>query len=309
MALNIEFNGNTYPATYNTQTGYFELNLTAPEEGGVYQIDATYTDALGQVSTASELVRVLLNFIDVELQPKTFMWIFDHKDLTTKGCVEIQDYELNIDEETNATSIITILKDTGAVARDYVIIKKNNEKIYWGIIEEIANEDGDKVYTYQLKYLTNLFDRNIKLEYESMIRTTGIEDFIATEIAYNFMGSTDTFINLQYLEVTVKTHTKKQIGVSNVENGIYNLHTWMTNCTQNYNITYDFEIETDNLGVTRLKITIQNTEPEKEIIDVNAQPISNYQEVFETDVTAKVTCLYSMMRRSGKPTENITYIY
>lgn len=131
MALTIDYNGYTYTATYNEQTGYFELNLTAPEEGGVYTIDALYTDPLGETSTASETIRVLLNFIDIELQPKTFMWIFDHKDLSVKGCVEIQDYEINIDEETNATSIITILKDVGATARDYIVVKKNNEKVYW----------------------------------------------------------------------------------------------------------------------------------------------------------------------------------
>lgn len=131
MALTIEYNGQTYTATYNPQTRYFELNLVAPDEGGIYGIDAEYVDPLGETSTASTNIRVMLNFIDVQLQPKTFMWVFDHKDLSVKGCVEIQDYEINIDEETNATSIITILKDIGAAARDYIVIKRNNEKVYW----------------------------------------------------------------------------------------------------------------------------------------------------------------------------------
>lgn len=131
MALSIDFNENTYSATYNPQTGYYELNLTAPNEGGVYTIDATYIDVFGNTSTASDLLRVILNFIDIQLQPKTFMWIFDYKDLSVKGCVEIQDYEINIDEETNATSIIKVLKDVGAKARDFIVIKKNNEKVYW----------------------------------------------------------------------------------------------------------------------------------------------------------------------------------
>lgn len=131
MALTIDFNGNTYSATFNVQTGYFELNLTAPETGGVYQIDATYVDVFDQVSTAQDFIRVLAEVIDIQLQPKTFMWVFDYKDLSVKGCVEIQDYEINIDEETNATSTITILKDTGAKARDFIVIKKDNEKVFW----------------------------------------------------------------------------------------------------------------------------------------------------------------------------------
>jgi len=294
MALSLTFNGTTYTPTYNTQTGYFEINLTAPETGGIYQADATYTDVFGQVSTAQEIIRVILDFIDIQLQPKTFMWVFDYKDLSVKGCVEIQDYEINIDEETNATSFVKILKDINAKARDYVVIKKNNEKVFWGIIQEISNEDGDKVYTYSLKYITNMFDRDIKLENESLISSTGVEDFLADAIVYNFMGSSDTFINLNYLTVTVKSHTKKVVKVSNVENGIYNLHTWMTNCTQNYNIVYDFDVKDTQYGY-KLTLDIENKTPTKEIIDVNAQPISNYNEVFETDVTAKVTCLYDYM--------------
>lgn len=300
MPLSIEFNENTYSATYNAQTGYFELNLTAPEIGGVYQIDAQYTDYEGEISTATDFIRVIQKIIDIQLQPKTFMWIFDHKDLSVKGCVEIQDYEINIDEETNATSIINILKDTNATSKDFVVIKKNNEKVYWGIIQEISNEDGDKVYQYTLKYLSNMFDRNVKLENENLIRTTGIEDFIATTITNNFIDNSDTFINLDYLELEVLTHTPKETSVSNVENGIYNLHTWMTNCTQNYNITYDFDVEISG-AEGKLILTIKNQEPTKEIIDTNAQPISNYEEVFETDVTAKVTCMYSMLNGEENP--------
>lgn len=305
--LSIEFNDTTYSATYNQQTGYFELNLVAPDVGGIYSVDATYTDPLGEVSTDSEIIRVILNFIEVQLQPKTFMWIFDHKDLSVKGCVEIQDYEINIDEETNATSMITILKDTGATARDYIVIKKNNEKVYWGVIQEISNNDGDKVYTYTTKYISNMFDRNIKLENEALIRSTGIEDFLADAITNNFISNSDTFINLDYLVVNPTTHTKKETSVSNVGNGIYNLHTWLTNCTQNYDIVYDFDIDEID-GEYKLVVTIKNQSLTKEIIDTNAQPISNYNEVFETDVTAKVTCLYDMLNDEENPGQYTIYL-
>lgn len=298
MSLSIEFNGTTYNATFNSQTGYYELDLTAPATSGIYGIEANYSNFLGDTATATENIRVMLKVVDVELQPKTFMWIFNHKDLSVRDCVEIQDYEINIDEETNATSIFRILKDTGATANDYVLIKKNNQKVYWGIIKEISNEDGDKVYQYSVKYLSNMFDRNVKLEDENIIRDDGIEDFIATTITNNFIDNSDTFINLDYLEIVVNSHTPKETSVSNVNNGIYNLHTWMTNCTQNYNITYTFDIDTEN---EKLVLTIENEEQTKEIIDTNAQPISNYHEVFETDVTAKVTCLYSKLNGEDNP--------
>ena len=217
---------------------------------------------------------------------KVFMWILDYKDFSVKDIVEIADYEINIDEETNANTIIKVLKKTTAKARDIIFIKKNNEIIYWGIVDNIQNNDGEILYQYTLKYITNIFDQNIILENEDLIKTTGIEDFIANAIKTNFINNTDTFVNLTYLEIDVKTHTKKQTSVSNVNNNIYNLHTWLTNCTQKYDIVYSFSIVNK-----KLVMTIEAKEINKELIDVNAQPISNYTEVFETDVVSKVVVL------------------
>ena len=142
------------------------------------------------------------------------------------------------------------------------------------------------LYEYTLKYITNLFNQNIVLKSENLIKSVGIEDFIAKAISDNFTANEDEFINLQYLQIAIKTHTKKNTTVSNVENGIFNLHTWMTNCTQLYDIIYDFEIVNGYLF-----INIESKDMQKELIDVKAQPISNYTEVFETDVVSKVVVL------------------
>lgn len=147
---------------------------------------------------------------------------------------------------------------------------------------------GKLLYEFVLKYITNMFDQNVKLEHEELIKTAGIEDFIAKAITDNFISNADAFINRNYLQVVAKTHTKKQTSVTNVQDGIYNLHTYMTNCTQNYDIVYDFSIVNK-----KLVITIENKSYKKELIDVKAQAISNYVEVFETDVVSKVIVLTS----------------
>ena len=157
-----------------------------------------------------------------------------------------------------------------------------------GNYKYIQNTDGQNLYEYIIKYATNLFDQDIILEDENLISSTGIEDFIANAINKNFINNKDTFINKTYMQVVVKTHTKKQTSVTNVENNIYNLHTYMTNCTQNYDIVYSFSIVNK-----KFVITIENKAINKELIDVNAQPISNYNEVFETDVVSKVIVLTS----------------
>lgn len=286
--MTINFNGQNYIAVYNEQSGYYEIELTAPETGGIYNANIKYTNVLKESVEEAEKIQVWAKEqVKIETN-KVFMWIFDSKDFSVKDIVEISDYEINIDEETNATTIIKVLKKTTAKSKDIVAVKKNNDVVYWGTIQEISNEDGKRLYQYTLKYITNLFNQNIKLENEDLIKTTGVEDFIAKAITDNFISNEDTFINKDYLEINVKTHTPKQTSVSNVQDGIYNLHTWMTNCTQNYDIVYSFSIVDK-----KLVIDIENKTYDKELIDVNAQPISNYSEVFETDVVSKVVVLTS----------------
>ena len=285
--LTITFNNQQYILNYNAQSGYYEIDLTAPNVGGIYEVDISFTDLFEEEYFAETVVQVFAKEkVKIDTN-KVFMWIFDGQDFKVKDIVELSSYNINIDEETNANTIIDVLKKTTAKADDIVLIKKNNEFIYWGTIQNISNTDGQKLYEYTMKYITNIFDQDIVLEDEDLISSTGIEDFIANAINKNFIKNADTFVNKTFIQIVVKTHTKKQISVTNVENNIYNLHTWMTNCTQNYDIVYNFSIINK-----KLQMTIECKSMHKELIDVNAQPISNYQEVFETDIVSKVVVLY-----------------
>lgn len=301
--LLVTFNNENYIATYNEQTGYYELELTAPSTGGIYTAEIEFTDLYLQTYEDSIDIQVWAKQQIVIETNKVFMWIFDHRDFSVKDIVEISDYEISIDEETNSNSLISVLKKTTAKSEDIVAIKKNNEVIYWGIIDNIQNNDGEALYQYTLKYITNLFNQSVILENESLIKTAGIEDFIEDAINSNFINNIDTFVNLNYLEINVKTHTKKQTTVSNVQNNIYNLHTWITNCTQLYNIVYSFEIVN-----RKLVMTIEEKELETELIDINAQPISNYTEIFETDVVSKVTVLYDRVNEAENPGQYVLYL-
>lgn len=284
--LIITFNNENYVAYYNDQTDYYEIQLKAPEIGGIYNLDISFTDLYGDLYEDILPVQIWEKEPIVIETNKVFMWIFDYKDFSLKDIVEIADYEINIDEETNANTLIKILKKTSSKAKDIVAVKKNNEVIYWGIIDNIQNEDGKKLYEFTLKYITNMFNQNIQLTEEELIRTSGIEDFIGNSITKNFISNEDTFINLKYLQVNIKTHNKKQTTVSNVQDGIFNLHTYMTNCTQLYEIVYNFYVKNK-----KLVLDIENKSIEKELIDVGAQPISGYTEVFETDIISKVIVL------------------
>lgn len=284
--MKVKYNNREYEANYNQQTGYYEIELEAPlMTGGIYQINAEFIDLFGNIYTDTKDIQVLAKQKEMIKSKTRFMWIFDSVDFHIKDIVELSDYEISIDEETNSNTIVNILKRTNAKADDIVIIK-NDEDIFWGVIKEIKNEDGKMLYKYMLKYITNIFDQKVVLRNEEVIKNTGVEDFIAKTITENFINNQDTFINKKYLEIIAKTHTPTQISVDNVEDGIYNLLTWMTNCTKRYNIIYNFSIENK-----KLVLTIENKETKKELIDTSAQAISNYTEVFETSIISKVTVL------------------
>src|SRR5699024_7877761 len=105
-----------------------------------------YEDAIDVQVWIKEPIKIETN--------KVFMWIFDHKDFSVKDIVEIANYEINIDEETNSNTLIDVLKKTTAKARDILVIKKNNKVVYWGIVDNIQNNDGEALYQYTLRYIT-----------------------------------------------------------------------------------------------------------------------------------------------------------
>lgn len=284
--MKIKYNGKEYEAKYNSQTEYYEVNLNAPDTGGIYNTEVEFIDLFEKKYTDTKAVQILAQEKIKSGSGKTFMWVFDGYNFNVKGITELSDYEISIDEETNKNTIVNILKNIKAKSNDIVAIKKDNTVIYWGSIQEINNEDGEMLYKYTLKYITNMFDQKVILKNEDIIKTSGVEDFIAKTIKENFISNTDTFLNKTYLKIVVKTHTKVQTTVDNVQDGIYNLYTWMTNCTQKYNIVYDFSIESK-----MLVLTIENKEMKKELIDTTAQAISNYSEVFKTSIVSKVTVL------------------
>jgi len=438
LDMQVTFNGSVYDLTYNPQSGYYEIELTAPSTGGLYTAELEFEDLLGDTYSLNKTVQILTpKPLEIE-QNKVFVWIFDHKDFSVIDILEIADYSIVIDEETNGSSSITVLKETSATANDIVAFKKNNDVLYWGIIEEINNSNGENAYIYSLKYITNMFNEKVALEEnvntieegfyrfkavidsnfnlavrntdelnqglvqlweknnlengvwqiipngthykiknintgfyldtlggntangtaicqstngvdwdfvqdetgiyyialasnnnlvidiengtvangtkaqiwnntnltdnqpnrrfylekttEPLIWLEGIEDFIANEIDRNFINNSDTFVNKDYLEIEILTHTPKDISVSNVENGIYNLHTSMSNATQMYNIVYSFDIDTSG-ETPKLKISIENKSESKLIIDTKAMNIPKYSEVFQTDIIAKVVVI------------------
>lgn len=291
--MTVTINGQVLTATLINGVYIVETNIVT---AGLYSAVISYLDEWDNVFTETVTIQVFVKPpITLDIETET-LWIFSKVDFSIIDIVEISNYEINIDEETNSKSTINVAKDCSASAGDIVCVKVNSEIIYWGIIDEIQNQDGQVLNQYITKYITNLFDRKIQLTNDDVIRSTGVEDFLEDTIEDYFTDSSDTLMNIPWLTVNVQSHTPKEISVTNVENGIYNFHTWLTNCTQNYNIVYSFAVVNGGLVMT-----IKNETLSKEIIDTNGDNVSNYVEVYDTDVTAKVIVLYSKVAGVDDP--------
>ena len=283
MKVKVYFNNKEYELKYNEQTDFYEIDLIAPLTGGVYNITAEAIDLAEDIIEETKQIQVLAKIKQEKVSEETVVYFLDKKDLEIKDVIEYGSYEFNIDEETNATTTFNISRKNDVKNGDIVVLKRKNEIEYLGIVQNAQNENGEAKQEIVLKYITNIFDKKVILAKENLISEKGIEDFIYQTIIDNFTNSEDTLLNINWLEVEVLTHTKLKKSVDN-ENGIYNFHTFITNCTQHYNIVYNF-IFTD--GKIKLKIYKQNQE--NILIDSRIEDISNYTEVFETDVLAKVT--------------------
>lgn len=284
MLVKIIINGQEYYALYNAETDMYEITLTAPGIGGVYEVEAEATDAAGDSDTKVQDLQVLTKQAVVLENEETIVYFLDQENLDIKDVVEFENYEYNIDEETNAKTTFNIYRRNNVRNGDIVVLKRKDTIDYIGIVEDATNEDGKISQLTTLKYITNLFDRKILLTNENIMHETGVEDFIVQTIEDYFTNSDDTLLNINWLQVEALSHTPIQKAID-TDNGIYNFHTFITNCSQNYNIVYKWTL----LESYVLKLEIYQEEESNILIDTTTTDISNYTEVYETTVTAKVT--------------------
>lgn len=282
MGVKANFNGKEYELVYNSQSGFYEIEIESPKIGGIYNTEIKFEDLLKNIENTTKKIQIWAKEKNINTPEETLVYFLDKSDLEIKDVIEFENYEYVIDEETNKNTIFEVMKKINANNSDIVVLQRNSNIDYIGIIKDAQNEDGELKRKITLEYISNIFDRNIILENESLISSTGIEDFIEKEIYDNFTNSDDTLLNIKWLDVEVKTHTKITKSVDN-NNGIYNFHTFITNCCQNYNIILDFSYMNK-----RIKLTIYKQESETQLIDTTVPDISNYIEKFETSVISKV---------------------
>lgn len=210
------------------------------------------------------------------------LYILSKQDLSIQSICKISDYQINLDEETNAKSTFTLMKAEG-LKKDNFIVLNGLYRQFLFIIDDVETDKGSDVVNITALDISNIFDRKVIEKNIETMTTNSIEQFIANTISSNFVNSDDTVLNIGYIDIYWHTNTQGNVA-TNAENGLYNFHTFLTNCRQYKNIYTEFKFENG-----RLKIDIENKTEDTQMIDTTLPEVTNYNKIYENDVTAKVT--------------------
>lgn len=208
------------------------------------------------------------------------LYIISKYDLAIKDIIQVSDYTIEENIGLNGNSDFVLSQNPRAVKGDFVQFKD-----YLGVISNIETVKQSNVFKVNTDEISALFDRRIILKNQGFILSDGIEDFVANVIYEEWTNSSDTFLNINYINVVTKTHTPMIISIEN-EEGIYNFRTFLVNINKLYNIGLSYSIQGSHLN-----ISITKNNPYTFDLDLNIQDIIRYEEVYSVDVIAKVTVL------------------
>lgn len=172
------------------------------------------------------------------------LYILSKQDLSILSICKLADYQINLDEETNAKSTFTLMKTNGLKKGNYMTLNGLYRQFIF-VIDDVQTEKGSNVVTVTALDISNIFDRKVIEKNIDTMKSKSIEEFLANMISENFVNSDDTALNVNYIEIYWHTNTQGNVA-TNSENGLYNFHTFLTNCRQYKNIYTDFKLE--NLG-------------------------------------------------------------
>lgn len=197
------------------------------------------------------------------------LYILSKQDLSILSICKLADYQINLDEETNAKSTFSILKTNG-LEKDNFIAVNGLYRQFLFVIDDVQTEKESDVVTVTALDISNIFDRKVIEKNTNTMTSNSIEEFIVNTMSENFVNSDDTALNVGYIDIYWQTNTQATVA-TNAENGLYNFHTFLTNCRQYKNIYTDFKLE--NLGNSqtvegkRISVEAKN----RKIVDISLQ--------------------------------------
>ena len=109
-------------------------------------------------------------------------YFISKKDFSILNCVEVNSYSIAHNLDCGGKTKIIIAGNPNAADEDFVILKDGKDIKFKGIIENIDNSDGELKHSISCLEIEQVFNREIFLSDVTLIKSTGIEDFVANTI-------------------------------------------------------------------------------------------------------------------------------
>lgn len=232
------------------------------------------------------------------------VYILSKHDLSILSIGNVTEYEINLDEETNAKSTFKMIKTEGLEEGNYVVVNGLYRQFLFVIPSGgIEIEKSSNIVSLNVVDIANIFNRKVIEKNIELMENKSIEEFIANTIDENFVNSNDVKLNVGYIDIDWHTRTKGNVETE-AENGLYNFHTFLVNCRQKKNIDITFKFENK-----RLKIDIEKRVGNSAMIDTTLPEVTEYNKIYEEEVTAKVQVYvredgseYNLYRKTDRTT-------
>ncbi|MDD2952499.1 MAG: hypothetical protein PHC95_04960 [Parabacteroides sp.] len=216
-------------------------------------------------------------------------YIIAQENLKILDIFTVSDYSIELDSEFGGKTKITLARKPVFEKGDFIFLKDESGTFFKGKIDTVDNESGANLHELNVIEIEQIFDRKIVLSNEALLSSTGIEDFIAYEIRKEFVSSDDPLLNMSYITVNVKSHTKVYAKVDTDDGGIYNLKTYIGNAREYYGIFLTFTFSGNTLV-----IDIEKKDQSVFKFDSSVSDVNDYDEVYSVDVLAKLKVVWKI---------------
>lgn len=238
-------------------------------------------------------------------------YILDKKNLRAKDFFYFKDYLFCDDIEYSDKSKITVPRLVDVADDDYVVCKDEaNNFVFFGIACNTNTNDRTDNFSMTLRPKECLFDRFIFASGEATIKTS-IEQFIVNAITGNWVSSGDPLMDRAYISPVALTATPVAASLANivnVEDGVYNLKTFLGNVKERYGIFVDFVLTNTDPSIQTgpvLTVNIYQDTAGTVPIDTDVSDISNTEETYSVDVLAKLKVKW--LNTTNEVTTNRTF--
>lgn len=220
-------------------------------------------------------------------------YVMDSEVYGIKDMLQFDQYEFKEDIDYAEKSQIVVARKPNIANDDFILCKDGNDVVFVGICDTFDSSDDAEEYRIQMLQKENLFDETIFVENESVIKDTGIEDFIVLAIENNFSESGDVLMDKSYITVSADTHTPIAAKVDS-DDGTFNLKTYLGNAKQYYGIYLDYHFSNDGIS-----IVVKKKEEDTLPVDTTVSDISSYKETYEVNVLAKLSVKWKIPDTEG----------